>query len=340
MIIGLTGTNASGKTTIVNHLKNDGFKTFSLSDVIRDELITRKMEISRENLIRVGNELREKHGPAVLAERIKEEINISDDCVIDSIRNVQEVKALRELNGFFLISIDSPAEQRFKRAKGRGRIENVSNLEAFVAMENREKSSVLTQQNIAECMRQADYTIFNDGTIKKLQHKLADILDELQNRTRPSWDKYFMKMAFLVAERSTCLRHHVGAIIVKDKHVLTTGYNGAARNTDDCLTLGCLRNQLKIRSGERHEICRAIHAEQNAIIQAGVHGVTIEGATLFCTHRPCIICAKMIVNAGIKEVVTCDSYPDDYNLVLELFEQADVKFKTIKRPNLAISILP
>ncbi|HEX9970661.1 MAG TPA: dCMP deaminase family protein [bacterium] len=155
----------------------------------------------------------------------------------------------------------------------------------------------------------------------------------------PSWDEYFLKMAFLVAERSTCLRHHVGAIIVKDRHVVTTGYNGAARRIDDCLKLGCLRNQLKIPSGERHEICRAIHAEQNAIIQAGVHGVTIDGGTLYCTHSPCIICAKMIVNAGIKRVVTCGDYPDNFNLVIELFQQAKVQFDKIDVPEMLIKTI-
>jgi len=162
----------------------------------------------------------------------------------------------------------------------------------------------------------------------------------INKKARPSWDAYFLKMAFLVAERSTCLRHHVGAIIIKDRHVLTTGYNGAARNIDDCLKLGCLRNQLNIPSGERHEICRAIHAEQNAIVQAGVHGVNINGGTLYCTHSPCIICAKMIVNAGIKRVVTCGEYPDDFNLVMSLFDQAEVKFDYINRPEMTINFLP
>ncbi len=162
----------------------------------------------------------------------------------------------------------------------------------------------------------------------------------INKKARPSWDTYFLKMAFLVAERSTCLRHHVGAIIIKDRYVLTTGYNGAARNIDDCIKLGCLRNHLNIPSGERHEICRAIHAEQNAIIQAGVHGVNIDGATLYCTHSPCIICAKMIVNAGIKRVVTCGEYPDDFNLVMSLFEQAGVKFDFIIRPEMGIKFLP
>ncbi|MBI3990744.1 MAG: dCMP deaminase family protein, partial [Candidatus Omnitrophica bacterium] len=112
---------------------------------------------------------------------------------------------------------------------------------------------------------------------------------------RPSWDEYFMKMALLVAERSTCLRHHVGAVIVKDKRMLTTGYNGAPAGTKDCLELGCLRDELKIPSGTRHEICRAIHAEQNALIQAALYGVSVAGATIYCTHSPCILCAKMLV---------------------------------------------
>lgn len=157
---------------------------------------------------------------------------------------------------------------------------------------------------------------------------------------RPSWDEYFLKMAFLVAERSTCLRHHVGAIIVKERHVLTTGYNGAAKNITDCLTLGCLRNQLKIKSGERHEICRAIHAEQNAIIQAGLHGVNVNKATLYCTHSPCIICAKMIVNSGINRVVVGSTYPDDFNMVLDLFKEAGVLLEQIMFTDFEIHSLP
>jgi len=157
---------------------------------------------------------------------------------------------------------------------------------------------------------------------------------------RPSWDLYFLKMAYLVAERSTCLRHHVGAIIVKDRHVLTTGYNGAAKNLDDCLMLGCLRDQLNIQSGQRHEICRAIHAEQNAIIQAGLHGISIKDGILYCTHSPCIICAKMIVNAGIKRVVIGGEYPDEYNLVIDLFKQAGIHIDNISFQDFYISSLP
>lgn len=154
---------------------------------------------------------------------------------------------------------------------------------------------------------------------------------------RPGWDEYFMKMAFLVAERSTCLRHHVGAVIVREKRLLTTGYNGAAKGIKDCIELGCLRNELKIPSGTRHEICRAIHAEQNAIIQGGLHGINIKGSTIYCTHSPCILCAKMIANAGITEFVTCTDYAD--NSFKALFKEAGIKFKKIPMPALNISVV-
>ena len=129
---------------------------------------------------------------------------------------------------------------------------------------------------------------------------------------RPSWDEYFMQMAELTAQRSTCLRRQVGAIIVKEKHIIATGYNGAPKGLPHCEELGgCLREKLEIPSGERHELCRALHAEQNAIIQAATLRQSIEGATIYITHQPCIICAKMIINAGISRIVIRRGYPDE-----------------------------
>lgn len=127
---------------------------------------------------------------------------------------------------------------------------------------------------------------------------------------RPSWDEYFMKIANLVAERSTCLRRRVGAVIVKDKRIISTGYNGAPKGLSHCLELGCLREQMDIPSGERHELCRGAHAEQNAIIQAAGSGASMEGATMYCTNSPCSTCTKMIINAGIKRLVMGADYPD------------------------------
>ena len=128
---------------------------------------------------------------------------------------------------------------------------------------------------------------------------------------RPSWDQYFMDITRVVASRSTCLRRQVGAVIVKDKRLLTSGYNGSPQGLAHCLEVGCLREKLGIPSGERHELCRGLHAEQNAIVQAALHGVAIAGATIYCTHQPCAACTKMIINAGIRRVVFEKKYPDE-----------------------------
>lgn len=127
---------------------------------------------------------------------------------------------------------------------------------------------------------------------------------------RPSWDEYFIEMANLVKQRSTCMRRQVGAVIVKDHHILATGYNGVPSGITHCEITGCLREQLKVPSGERHEICRGLHAEQNAIIQAAYHGISINGSVLYCNTKPCSICAKMICNAGIEKVIYEVGYND------------------------------
>lgn len=128
---------------------------------------------------------------------------------------------------------------------------------------------------------------------------------------RPSWDAYFMMIAADVARRSTCLRRHVGAILVVERRLLATGYNGAPSGVPHCCEVGCLRDEMDVPSGERHELCRGLHAEQNAIIQAAKHGVRIDGATLYTTHHPCSICAKMAINAGVVRIVCREDYPDD-----------------------------
>lgn len=128
---------------------------------------------------------------------------------------------------------------------------------------------------------------------------------------RPSWDEYFMEIAEIVKKRSTCMRRQVGAIIVKDKQILTTGYNGSPKNLDHCEKTGCKRQELNIPSGQRHELCRALHAEQNAIIQAAHNGVVISKSTLYVTTRPCVLCAKMCINAGITKIIYKGDYPDD-----------------------------
>lgn len=141
---------------------------------------------------------------------------------------------------------------------------------------------------------------------------------------RIGWDEYFMQMAELTAKRSTCLRRQVGAVIVKDRHIIATGYNGAPRGLKHCDEKGgCLRQQLGVPSGQRHELCRALHAEQNAIIQAATLGQSIEDGTIYVTHQPCVICAKMIINAGIKRIVVREAYPDE--MATEILDEAGIR---------------
>ncbi|MDY0267838.1 deoxycytidylate deaminase [Trichloromonas sp.] len=140
---------------------------------------------------------------------------------------------------------------------------------------------------------------------------------------RPSWEEYFMEIARLVSRRSTCLRRQVGAVMVKGKNILATGYNGTPSGITHCAQVGCLRQQLNVPSGERHELCRGLHAEQNAIIQAAKHGINIADATLYCTNSPCIICSKMLINAGIQRIIYQEGYPD--LLSMEMLAESGVE---------------
>ncbi len=144
-------------------------------------------------------------------------------------------------------------------------------------------------------------------------------------RARPSYDEYFMEMANVVSKRSTCLRRKVGAILVKDKHILSTGYNGAPKGLKHCSEIGCLRKQLNVPSGERHELCRGLHAEQNSIIQAAVFGISIKNSVLYCTNTPCIVCVKMLINAGVKEIIYSGEYPDE--LAKKMLKESEVKIR-------------
>ncbi len=145
--------------------------------------------------------------------------------------------------------------------------------------------------------------------------------------SRPSWPEYFMSIAKLVATRSTCLRRAVGAVLVKDKRIMATGYNGAPTGIRHCIEMGCLRESLEVKPGERHELCRGLHAEQNVIIQAAYYGVMTQGTTLYTTHKPCIICSKMLINAGVKRIVFLEGYPD--TLADEMLAEASIELERL-----------
>lgn len=151
--------------------------------------------------------------------------------------------------------------------------------------------------------------------IESLEHK--------ENKMRPSWDDYFMEMAELVAKRSTCLRRQVGAIIVQENRVLSSGYNGSPKGMKHCAEIGCLREQMGIPSGQRHELCRAVHAEQNAIVQAAAFGIAIQGATIYTTTAPCVLCTKMIINAGIKRIILKEDYNDE--LAISMIKESGIE---------------
>jgi dCMP deaminase len=150
-----------------------------------------------------------------------------------------------------------------------------------------------------------------------------------KNHSRPDWDTYFLDIVELVSRRATCLRRAVGAGLVRDKRILATGYNGAPSKLQHCLDIGCLREQLRVPSGERHELCRGLHAEQNAIIQAALHGVSTKDSTLYCTNHPCVICAKMIINAGITRIVIRDGYSD--RLAADMLSEAGITVEQMEK---------
>lgn len=200
---------------------------------------------------------------------------------------------------------------------------------------NREKSARLATRRSKDSVRGRKHRRKDGPSLAGTRPRAAE--DEpsrtksspIQGDPRPSWDEYFMDITHLVAKRSTCLRRHVGAILVKDKKILATGYNGAPARLDHCLDIGCLREQQSIPSGERHELCRGLHGEQNAIIQAAYHGVAIRGATLYCTNHPCVICSKMLINAGIERIVYEEGYADD--LAAELLKESGIKVDRFRR---------
>lgn len=341
MIIGVTGTLGAGKGTIVEHLVNKkGFAHFSVRAFLTEEIKRRMMPINRDSMVFVANDLRERNGSGWIAEQLFERAKQANkDCIIESLRTAGEVETLRKKGDFILLAVDADPRIRYGRVYKRGSETDNISYETFLENEKREMTSIdPNKQNLSKCISMADRIIMNNDTFEELYKKVDEVLDKIRPAeiyVRPSWDEYFMKMASLVAERSTCLRHHVGAVIVKGKQVLTTGYNGAAKGVKDCIEMGCLRNELGIPSGQRHEVCRAIHAEQNAIIQAGVHGINISGAAIYSTHTPCMICAKMIVNAGIKDVVSYQKYADAE--ARKFLEEAGVSLREVPKPKEIIS---
>ena len=243
MLIGLTGRNAAGKGEVAKYLQTKSFYYYSLSDAIREELRARKLEVSRESLIQVGNELRQRFGPSILADRIVELTRPDRNYIIDSIRNPAEVATLRKAcREFKLIRVDAPLQTRFERTVARRRENDPITFEAFVALETREASGDPMSQNLDEVEKLADEILVNDSSLEELRPKIDVMVSRLLTTTqRPGWDQYFMDIARVVASRSNCMKRKVAAVIVLDKRIISTGYNGTPRGTKNCNEGGCPR---------------------------------------------------------------------------------------------------
>lgn len=328
MIIGLTGNNGAGKTEISQYLKDRGFEYHSLSDEIREEARGRGLEITREALIEVGNDLRKLHGPGILAERILKRLDPDRNYVVDSIRNPHEVEALRRRADFTLLAVEASQQLRFERSLKRNREGAPATLEEFIAQEARElQSDVPTQQQLAATRARADHVVHNDGSVADLHRQLDALLPRLMSAfVRPDWDVYFMSIAKVVATRSNCMKRKVAAIIVKDRRVISTGYNGTPRGAKNCNEGGCPRCNSMAQSGTALDECLCCHGEENAITQAAYHGTSLKGATLYTTFAPCLLCTKMIINSGIAEVVYNREYPLN-GRALELLAECGVSIR-------------
>ena len=331
MIIGLTGKNGSGKGEAAKFLRDRGFSYFSLSDALRDEAASRGLEPTRENLIQLGNELRADYGPSILAERILAKLDPDKNYAVDSIRHPLEVEVLRRRKDFVLAAVEASQRTRFDRMVVRKREGDPISFDDFVELEKREaESKTESDQQLDSAIGKADIKLCNDGELDDLHGKIKEILLEFgKKESRPNWDEYFMGIAKVVALRSNCIKRKVAAVIVKDKRVIATGYNGTPRGVVNCHEGGCPRCNSMGASGAGLDECLCSHAEENAIVQSAYHGVAIKGSVLYTTFSPCLTCTKMIINAGISEVVFNLEYPLG-ETSLKLLEEANVNIRKIE----------
>ena len=329
MILGVTGFFASGKDTVGEYLIKKGFEVHSCSDIIREECKTRGVELTRDNLQKVGNELRVNFGSGILAERLVGRILDKKHYVIESLRNPKEIEVFRKLPGFYLIFVSASPEIRYERAKQRNKeMEHTSSLESFLESEKKElHSKTVTSQQLLKCKDMADYVLDNNSTIEDLEKNIDDLLLKIQirNRDKPDWDIFFLNIAKEHARRGDCLSARMGAVITVDNALVSSGYTGAPRKTKDCYKRGyCIRRKMKVQSGQRYELCASVHAEQNAIINAARNGAKIVGGTMYLYSEksyhgiiepidafPCFICKKMLVNAGLEKVI-CSTKEGSY----------------------------
>ncbi len=336
MIIGITGSYGAGKDTAAELLQKMNFTHVSFSDYLREELKNRNKKISRDALISLGNELRLKQGADILASSALLKVKDGENYVFTSIRNPEEVKLLQQRKDFLLVKVIAPDKVRLQRLVARNREEDPKTLEEMRAKEKLENTTDPHAQQLNTVAKMAKVTLVNDSTVEKLQSKVERLIQDwmfkLQPK-RPDWDHYFMNIANQVKKRSNCLSAPKGAIIVKEKQIISGGYCGTPKRVKNCNEGGCKRcterHLGKVKSGEYYAVpCTCAHAEENAIVQAACNGISTQGAILYTTFTPCHQCAKMLINAGIKEVVAKTIYPDDVGTAL--LKEAKVKFRVLE----------
>jgi dCMP deaminase len=330
MILGLAGRNGAGKGEVVRYLEARSFAAWSLSDVIREDLRARGLEETRERMIETGNAIRARHGAGGLAVRLLDRLEPDRNAVVDSIRHPAEVEVLRQRSASFrLIWVEAPEDVRFARVRERGRSGDPASLEDLRRLEARELGSDdPAAQQLLAVRELADFTIVNDGSLEQLNGRVQEVLERSYFFERPSWDEYFMAIARVVASRSNCVKRKVAAVITVDRRIISTGYNGTPRGVRNCNEGGCPRCNAFAEGGTRLDECLCSHGEENAITQAAYHGVSVRGGTIYTTCSPCLTCTKMIINAGLVEVV----YNADYPLggtSLDLLREAGVKVRRV-----------
>lgn len=327
IVIGITGTLGAGKGTIVDFLKEKGFLHFSARDFLSKRIKELGLEANRDTMTMVANQEREKEGADFIAKGLLAMAKKEDkNCIIESIRNVKEIKYLKENSEFILFSVDADIKTRYERISLRkSETDNVS-FETFVQNEQREMTSNdENKQNIRACMLLADFSFNNDGDFSSLRKQVEQVLDKIQYRARPSWDEYFLDIVKTVSKRATCNRGRSGCVIVKNRQILVTGYVGSPNGLPHCDEVGHLfRKQMDENGNISNHCVRTVHAEQNAICQAAKRGIALDRATLYCTMTPCRTCAMMIINCGIKRVVCLNKYHNGKETE-EMFQQANIQ---------------
>ena len=321
---------------VTESLGQNNFIQISFSDILREELKKRNLKITKENLIETGNYLRTRYGRKILARLALSKVEDGENYVFTSIRNPLEAEFLMSRHDFLLVNVTAPDNIRLKRIMKKRLESDPRTIKELRKMDALENSSDPKKQQLHKVMKMAQVTINNDSTLDKLQKKVDQVLKDWMFKLqdpRPDWDHYFMEIAETVKSRSSCMSPKKGALIVKDKQILSTGYNGTPRNVSHCTAGSCercsLRHQGKIKSADyTSAICICAHAEENAIVQAANTGASTKGATIYTTFTPCNMCARMIINAGIKEVIAKVKYPDDVGT--KLLKEARVSLRVLK----------